>query len=163
MPTKHRSYIPMSSEGLPQQHITEVVDVPAKPYGLQVNFSAGSEYLDGKRLGTPRNVEFLCSVEWAWGPAHGRIDNYYINKKRKHWALWNNWMDDNDYAWRWHWTMIAHAPYVKADELAVAAHLLIETWKHQKEWEDLDQYHWINNDGLLETSMIAAIGRQVWE
>ena len=32
MPTKHQSYIPMSPEGLPQQHVTEVVDVlPPSP------------------------------------------------------------------------------------------------------------------------------------
>jgi len=40
MSTKHQSYIPMSPEGLPQQHVTEVVNVPAKPYGLLVNYNA---------------------------------------------------------------------------------------------------------------------------
>lgn len=162
MATKHQSFIPMHVDDIPQQHITEVIEISPKPNNLVVTYDAGAEFLNGKRLGTPRNIDFLFSVEWAWSPAHGRIDNYYLNRKRKHWVLWNNWMDDNDIPWRWHWSMVAHAPRIKANELDVATHLLLESWKQQKEYEDLDKYHWINNEGSLDSDDIEAIAREVW-
>ena len=162
MATKHQSFIPMHVDDIPQQHIIEVVGIPPKPDNLVVTYDAGSDFLNGKRLGTPRNIDFLCSVEWAWSPAHGRIDNYYVNQKPRYWVLWNNWMDDNDYECRWHWSMVAHAPRLKANELDVATHLLLESWKQQKEYEDLDKYHWINNEGSFNGDVIEAIAREVW-
>ena len=162
MPTKHQSFIPMTPDDLPQQHMREVVTVPDKPKELEISYAPCLAELNGKTLGTPRNLEFLCSVEWAWSPVHGRIDNYYLNRKRKHWVLWNNWMDDNDASWSWHWTVIAYAPRIKANELAVASHLLFKAWESQKEQDDLDQYHWINNNEYLETSEIEAVARHVW-
>ena len=163
MATKHQSFIPMHVGDIPQQHITEVIGIPPKPDNLVVTYDAGSDFLNGKRLGTPRDIDFLCSVEWAWSPAHGRIDNYYVNQKPRYWVLWNNWMDDNDYEWRWHWSMVAHAPRITANELDVATHLLLESWKQQKEYEDLDKYHWINNEGSFNSDIIEAIAREVWD
>ena len=59
--------------------------------------------------------------------------------------------------------MVAHAPRIKANELDVAKHLLLESWKQQKESEDLDKYHWINNEGSFNADIIEAIAREVWD
>ena len=150
----HTTYV----DDIPQQHIT-VIEISPKPNNLVVTYDAGAEFLNGS-LETPRSIDFLFSVEWAWSPAHGRIDNYYLNRKRKHWVLWNNWMDDNDIPWRWNWSMVAHASRIKANELDVATHLLLESWKRQKEYENLDKYHWINNEGSLNADDIEAIARE---
>ena len=162
MNTKHQSYIPMSAEELPQQKICEVVPIPEKPIRLDITVDPGLDSLDGRTLGTPRNVDFLFSSEWAWSPSHNRIDNYYLNKRRNRWALWNNWVDDCGEPWSWHWSLIAYAPGTNADPQTVAMHLILEAWKWKKENEYLDHFHWINNSGSLEIADIRAIAREVW-
>ena len=162
MKTKHNSFIPMSPEALPQQRLNEVVGFPPRPDGLDVSV----EYIDslGKEYpkGTPRKHTFVCSVEWAWSPAHNRIDNYYLNPKPKHWLLWNNWVNDRVWPWTWNWDVMAFAPRIDADEVTIATHMVMETWRVLAAHDTIDHYHWINNTGCLDVEQVQAIAREVW-
>ena len=88
------SFIPMSPEELPKQRLYEVVDLPPTPGGLETKLDWVEPFPDDRPKTTPRKVQFLCAVEWAWSPMHNRIDNYYLHQRGKRWLIWNNWLDD---------------------------------------------------------------------
>ncbi len=162
MKTNHTSFLPMSSEDLPQQRVNEVVGLPSRPDGLDISVelinSLGKQYPKG----SPRKLEFVCSVEWAWSPINNRIDNYYLNPKPKHWMLWSNWVNDRVVPWTWHWDVLAYAPRIEADEFTLATHMLLETWKYLAAYEGVDHYHWVNNTGCLSVEDVQAVAREVW-
>lgn len=163
MDTKHTSFIPMSPGARPQQRLNEVVGLPPKPVGLDVSIERESPLAEHHPKGSPRKLSLVCSVEWAWSPAHNRIDNYYLNPKPKHWLLWNNWLNDKEgWPWTWHWDVLAYAPRIEVDEFTLATHMLLETWKFLAAEEELDHYHWINNTGCLSVEDIEAVARKVW-
>ncbi len=163
MPTKHTSFIPMTPEELPQQRLNKVVTIPPKPDNLDIYldfwYRPGHELKD-RPTGTPRKLTFVCSVEWAWSPMHSRIDNYYLNPKPKNWLLWNNWHNDNEDCWQW--DIVAFSNKVKADERAIAAHMLIKIFEFEAKNSSLDRFHMINNTGCLSVEDVQAIGREVW-
>ncbi len=161
MATKHTTHIPMVPEDRPEQWINEVTELPERPEGFEIEIAWDGLLSCGYPKGTPRKLTFICSVEWAWSPAHNRIDNYYLNPKRKHCFLWNNWLDDGD-IWTWHWDVLACTPAIKSDERTIAAHILMDHWKEDAKYNDLDRYHWINNSGCLSVEDIRAIAREVW-
>jgi hypothetical protein len=164
MATKHTTHIPMVPEDRPGQWINEVVGLPERPEGLEVEIALDRFISCGYPKGTPRKLTFVCSVEWAWSPAHNRINNYYLNPKRKHCFLWNNWVDDGGTwsTWTWHWDVLACTPALKADERTIAAHMLMDFWKKDAIYNDLDRYHWINNSGCLSVEDIQTVAREVW-
>ena len=77
----------MSPEELPQQRVYEVVDLPPTPAGLETKLDWVEPFPDDRPKTTPRKVQFLCAVEWAWSPMHNRIDNYYLHQRGKRWLL----------------------------------------------------------------------------
>ena len=156
------SFIPMSPEELPQQRVYEVVDLPPTPVGLETKLDWVEPFPDNRPKTTPRKVQFLCAVEWAWSPMHNRIDNYYLHQRGKRWLIWNNWLDDNDVPWRWHWDVLAYADKVDADPEAIAIHMLRQTWEQEAKHATIDHYHWINDTGLLSVDQVQAIARTVW-
>ena len=87
--------IPMSPEELPQQRIHEVVALPKRP--AEFDFKVGYELVPYGELpkNAPTNSTYLCQVEWAWSPAHSRLDAYYLHRGRTHWSLWSKYWDDN--------------------------------------------------------------------
>ena len=93
---------------------------------------------------------------------HHRIDNYYLNPRRTGWLLWNNWVDDGTRPWSWHWLLMAHCKKGKFDEKTIAIHLMKALWECEQEHQMLDEYHWINNTGLLSVEEIQAIRRKIW-
>ena len=97
MPIK--TFIPMSSDQIPQQRIVEVKTLPPKPEGLDVKLDWVEPFRSDRPRGTPRKVTFLCSAEWSWSPAHSRIDNYYLHSRGKRWLLWNHRLDEDDWGW----------------------------------------------------------------
>ena len=162
MKTKHTSFIPMSPGVLPRQRLNEVTGLPVRPDGLDVSIERESPLAERYPKGSPRKTEFVCSVEWAWSPVHHRIDNYYLNPKPKRWILWNNWLNDWEYPWAWHWDVLAYAPRVEVEEFTLATHLLLETWKYLATHEGVDHYHWVNSTGCLSVEDIQAVAREVW-
>ena len=160
--TKHNSFIPMSPELLPRQKLNEVVTVPKPPKGLTPKVDLDEPLLHNRPKASPRKITFLFSVEWAWSPMHNRIDNYYLNPRRSGWLLWNNWVEDGGFPWTWHWDLMAYGNRCRADAKTIASHLILEVWKFDARYHQVDQFHWINNTGLLSVEEIQAIGRKVW-
>ena len=158
MPIK--TFIPMSSEQIPQQRIAEVKMLPPKPKGLSVKLDWVKPFKSDRPKGTPRKVTFLCSVEWAWSPMHSRIDNYYLHSRGKRWLLWNHRLDEDN--WSWYWDVHAYADKVEADEKTIALHMLRGAWLESIRHEELDHYHFIGNTGFLDVSELQAVGRDVW-
>ena len=78
--------IPMSPEELPQQRIHEVVALPKRPE--EFDFKVGYELVPYGELpkNAPIKSTYLCQVEWAWSPAHNRLDAYYLHRGRTHQA-----------------------------------------------------------------------------
>lgn len=75
MKTDHTTPVLMSPEQLPQQRVAAVITVPEKPSGLIIRQRYEQPKLLDAPKRSPRNVELICSAEWAWSPMHNRIDN----------------------------------------------------------------------------------------
>lgn len=160
----YKSKAPMSPEELPQQRLHAVVALPPRPPDF-----AGQNAMIKPMPPTeapkapPRNGEFLCNVEWAWSPAHNRVDAYYLNLRRRHWLLWIGSQDFNTPDWRWTWSLYGYAHRCRCDALQAAVWLLRDAWKHEADQWQLDRYHWINEEGLLSVAEVAAVAREVWD
>ena len=76
--------------------------------------------------------------------------------------LWNNWVEDGGYPWTWHWELMAYGNRCYSDEKTVASHLILELWKFDAKYHDVDEFHWLNNTGLLDVEEVQAIAREVW-
>ena len=162
MSTKHTSFIPMAPSLRPQQQLYEVVKLPELPKNLNPKIEIDEPLLRNPPKASPRKITFVGSVEWAWSPAHGRIDNYYINPRRTGWLLWNNWVEDGGAPWTWHWDLMAYGNRCQSDEKTIAIHLLQAVWKFDEKYHDVEHFHWVNNTGLLDVEELEAIAREVW-
>ena len=152
--------IPMSPEALPQQRIHEVVGLPERPE----EFDCEVGYGDSPNSEMPKNVPtswtYLCQVEWAWSPAHNRLDAYYLQRGRTHWALWCKYFDNN--MMRWEWIANGFAPRRGVNQKQAAVYMLLEFWAFDAQEGYLDEFHWINEHGYLSIAELAAIAREVW-
>jgi len=159
--TVKKSPIPGFPDNLPQQRLVEVVEMPTRPEGFETGIGMTDPYPPGC-IRAPRRLLMLGGVEWAWSPAHSRIDTYYLNEKRNHWVLWIHWLNDDEFPWKWEWWVYAFAPKVKADERTVAMHLLKDAWAYDEAHNSVDHYHWIGSTGALSVSDFEAVAREVW-
>tara|TARA_B110000003_G_scaffold242609_1_gene250510 strand:+ start:58 stop:516 length:459 start_codon:yes stop_codon:yes gene_type:complete len=146
----------------PQQQLYEVVKLPELPKNLDPKIEIDQPLLKNPPKASPRKITFVGSVEWAWSPAHGRIDNYYINPRRTGWLLWNNWVEDGGAPWTWHWDLMAYGNRCQSDEKTITIHLLQAVWKFDEKYHDVEHFHWVNNTGLLDIEELEAIAREVW-
>ena len=162
MSTKHTSFIPKVPQARPQQTLYEVVNLPELPIRLDPKVELDQPLRKNYPKASPRKLTYLFSVEWAWSPMHGRIDNYYLNPRRTGWFLWNNWVEDGGYPWTWHWDFLAYGKRCRSDERTIAIHLILEFFKYDAKYNDVDHFHWINNTGLLSFDDVQEIARQVW-
>ena len=152
--------IPMSPEELPQQRIHEVVALPKRPE--EFDFKVGYELVPYGKLpkNAPIKSTYLCQVEWAWSPAHNRLDAYYLHRGRTHWSLWSKYWDDN---WmKWEQITVGYVPRRGVDQKQAAVYLLLEFWAFDAKEGGVDEFHWINEDGYLTIAELAAIAREVW-
>lgn len=153
--------IPMRVEELPQQRVTLVVPLPARPAGFVGLGNPPACVRPPARM--PSSARYIGQVEWAWSPMHMRIDAYYLstNRARTHWFLWLRLYDDN---WgRWDAPQIyAHAVKGKVEATVAATYLLMDAWSADALQIELDHFHWINNACLLSVEELGAIGREVW-
>lgn len=158
-----RPSIPMRPEDVPQQRIHLVVPLPPRPPSFQGYCDYFNRMPDDFRpKGTPRKTSYLCTVEWAWSPAHNRINSYYLNPRGKYWLLWNYYQDDNDWNHEWKWVLYGYGPRKGVDAEEAAVYLLMDAWESEaRNWE-LDKYHWIDEAGLFSVEMIEAVARVVW-
>ena len=147
--------IPALPQALPQQRIKFVVDMPTPSDGFRL--SLGSAAGIAKRR--PHNADFLCQLEWAWSPLSGRIENFYLSRGRKFWALWCSSYDDNFD--KWDSSVQAHCD--KCISFSDAAMLMMSAYlSHDRDAFQLEKYHWIGRTGLLDVSEIDAVARAVW-
>lgn len=150
--------IPMTPEVLPKQRVYEVVDLPERPAGLTVEIGY---YLVGN--GVPqrpsRDADYLGQCEWAWSPMHSRIDAYYLHRGRTHWSLWWRFVDDDG---GWTWCAVASCQRTDVSRQQAAVYLLMDYWRSEARTNNLDEFHWINETGLLSVAELMAIAREVW-
>jgi hypothetical protein len=119
--------IPMSPSQLPQQRLHEVVELEPWPFAFEPIAGYGQIPPDILPKRTPRNVTYLCQVEWAWTPINDRLDAYYLHSARAHWILWTCYWDDN---WgKWEWVPSAYVPRKGVSERLAAIHLMIALWQ----------------------------------
>ena len=95
-----KTFVPMLPEQIPQQRLNEVLTLPSKPSDLKV-YVDNDVPLKNRPVAWPRKLIYLCGVEWAWSPAHNRMDHYYLNLKPNHFFLWNHYLDDLSIPWKW--------------------------------------------------------------
>ena len=154
-------HIPMSPNELPQQRIHEVVALPERPEPFNVIVGYSDEVpQDAIPKNGPRSPIYLGQVEWAWSPAHNRLDAYYLHRGRKYWVLWVCYWDDN---WgKWEWVAVACVEKKGVSQMVSANHLLAEYWKYEVKESDVDRFHWINENGYLSVAELAAIAQHVW-
>lgn len=152
--------IPMSPTQLPQQRVVAVADLELRPEPFDA-VVGWNEKPDGVELCRgPSNADYLGTVEWAWSPMNSRIDSYYLSRGRTHWMLWIRWFDDNGGGWSW--LAIGHVPRKQASLMQAAVHLLVDFWRMEKDATELDHFHWIDDEGLLDTSEWRTIALLVW-
>lgn len=152
--------VAMSPTELPPQRLYEVIELQPLPQGLEpvVCFGSAPHGIFPKRR--PSRLAYLGSCEWAWSPMHSRIMGYHLHRGRTHWLLYAQDMDpyEPDFAWM----QIAHMPRGDIGDRAAAIHLMIATWALEAKEEHLDEFHWLNQEGLLSVADWNAIARAIW-
>jgi hypothetical protein len=152
--------IPMSPDELPQQRIHEVVGLPERPTEFNSRVGYGVSPKGGLPKAGLANSIYLCQVEWAWSPAHNRLDAYYLHRGRSEWSLWSKYWDDN---WmQWENIGVGCVPKRGVSQKQAAVHLLLDYWVFDARESDVDHFHWINEHGYLSIAELAAIAREVW-
>lgn len=159
----HQPQVPLSAASLPQQRIYEVTTTPDWQSGVEP-FVGYTDCLpvEGLPKRRSKNAVYLCQVEWAWSPAHNRLDAYYLARGRRHWLLWLGMLEDEDTPWRWQWSIVAGVERRGVGEQVAAAGLLQAFWDFDRNAGGLGRYHWINETGLLAVADVAAISAAVW-
>jgi hypothetical protein len=155
--------IPMIPDEVPQQRLRLVVELPERsPKFHGICDFVESMPDDIRPKGSPRNTQYIGSVEWADSPMYTRFDSYYLNPRRSYWLLWIQRQDENDWDQSWKWTLYAYAKKKGVDEKVAATYLLMDAWYAEKESSDLDHYFLLDESGLLSVAEISEIARQVW-
>ena len=157
-----KTFVPMLPEQIPQQRLNEVLTLPSKPSDLKVYVDNDVPLKKNRPVAWLRKLIYLCGVEWAWSPAHNRMDHYYLNLKPNHFFLWNHYLDDLSIPWKWEWLFLSYASKCKGDLKAISTHMLLKYWETECEDQGLDHYHFIGNTGLLNVEDIQAVAREIW-
>ena len=153
--------LPMTPAALPQQRVNMVVELPPKPDSVEL--TVGYDIFPEeamRRRPRPRAPELFVHVEWAETPMHSGVSAFYIEGRRRHWLLWDRWLDDNAWTPRWRWSAAGYCPRKGIDRRTAAIHLLIEFWTMEDATLD-DDDHWINEPGMLSVEEVRAMARAV--
>ena len=149
--------IPMKPEQLPQQRVYEVLTFPQCPDPFHCTVEVPQEAVPKKG---PRDAIYLGQVEWAWSPMHNSLECYYLHRGRRYWVLWLRHFSEN---WcRLEWRPIACVHHKGISEKQAAVYLLMRVWQNLLREEELDKFHWINEEGYLSVAELEAIAREVW-
>lgn len=153
-------YVPMHPAALPAQRITEVVTLEPRPEPEECIVGFGKVPRKYQTKNPPRNPLYLGQMNWSWSPMHSRIDAYYLHRGRHGWVLWV-WMPVTS-DWYWEWEVAGFMSKAGVSERQAAQYLVMEFWKYEKEWNDLEHFHWINVASYLSVAEMLSISAQVW-
>jgi len=133
---------------------------PVRPLGWSATIGEPAD--NDMRAAMPRSARYLGQVEWAWSPMHMRIDAYYLSMDRLHrrWVLWTKPYDDNWERWEAPF-VLARSPRARLVATDAARLLLIDYLASQRD-EGTDRFHWVNEEGLLDSGELNAIADIVW-
>lgn len=151
--------IPMLPSQLPQQKITLVAEMPVLDPMPSI-IPADKDIKTAKKMS--RNADYICQLEWAWGPMHSAINAFYLTRGRYGWVLWLKYFDDNYGRWD-EPIAVQVCSFGNQNKEASAMLMLAAYLKELHDHYDRDHYHWINEDGLLSVAEIEAVGRHVWK
>jgi len=143
--------------------VTPVVTLPLRPPQFDSRCNRDSEIPERNRpKSMPRTARFLVELEWSWGMFHERQSRYFVssNRARSHWILWSRSYDDNEECWNEELYM--YAPRKGVPEKVAAIYLLLDTMRYEVESHNLDRFHWIEQEGLLDDDDLEAIAQEVW-
>ncbi len=152
--------IPMLPGELPQQRLTLVKDLPERPADWSVKTDSFAE--DVAPIAMPRSARYIGQVEWAWSPMNMRIDAYYLSMCSHHrfWVLWAKGYDDNWGEWMAP-SAVAAATRCGLGSDAAARLLLLAYWQTQCE-QEVDRFHWVNEEELLSAGALTEIANAAW-
>jgi hypothetical protein len=157
--TKHPA-IPLTVEGLPQQRLVEVVDLPEVPAAFDPTACLYWMPWDILPRHRPRRMTYLGTLEWAWSPMSSRVELYFLHGARRHWVVWIQDPFANDVEAEWQ--VAAYTPRRGVTAQEAAHHLVVARWQTEAEECDLDHFHWVSREGDLAVAEWRAIGRAVW-
>jgi hypothetical protein len=154
----------VDSQDLPQQKLYAVPDLPKE--WEQKLIKADNTTNSGIPKSVPRGAYFLLQTEWAWSPMHNRITNYHISMdtSRRRWVLWESFFNDDDWPYGT-WSSASRVLTLQRkgiDRKKASLLLLHSNWQRSLKDEDLDRFHWINQDGLVSVAEAIEIGKRVW-
>ena len=152
--------IPMGPEQFPQQRVYEVLTLPQRPEPYNCIAGFGEVPQDAVPKNGPRPAIYLGQVEWAWSPMHNSLECYYLHRGRRYWVLWLRHFSENWCRLEWH--LIACVHHKGISEKQAAVYLLMTVWQNLLREEELDKFHWINEEGYLSVAELEAIAREVW-
>jgi len=166
--------IPLLPEQLPQQKLVLVQELPARPEGFTLVLGAWPESCKPNL----RDSHTLCQLEWAWSPMNNRIQTWTITQSKckrfylletglfndeslfLHYDEEDNVIDGPE-AWEFH--SLGYCEVSRGLSLREHATLLLhDALLAEIKDCDLDHYHWINSEDLLNCSDLEAIARSVW-
>lgn len=155
--------IPMVPQDLPQQRLAIVKDLPQRPDIWDGVTAYGGRGFppDAILKRPPRNPIYLFQAEWAWSPANSRLNAFYLNKGRKHWILYSNYID-YDFDDDWTWNPAGCVPIKQASMREAAIWLMIDYMMYDAAHSEVDEWHMINEVGYLSIADIRAISRVIW-
>ncbi|MDP6418679.1 MAG: hypothetical protein QF492_09680 [Candidatus Krumholzibacteria bacterium] len=104
----------------------------------------------------PNKCEFLCTVDWYFSPWSERSADYYLQSRRNWWLL-RSWEEDEG------WKLCAAAPKRGVSAKEAAVHLMIYNWTLEVSFFDIERFHSVNSEGLLDFEEIHAIADKAWK
>jgi hypothetical protein len=109
----------------------------------------------------PRSARHVGSVEWAWGPAHSRLDTLYLSldRSRKFFLLWFEWADDGYSESR----VVAYMPREGATANTAALAMTSATYRGEEQEYRSENGPWeVYSPGLLSHEELMFIAFSIW-
>ncbi len=155
-------------DDLPSQEPAHLVEIPPLPVGWTIETSYALEEasscsdLPFRTFENPDSLRLVAGLEWAWTSINERCDIYRLERRRQHWALWND-LPTSWFGGEQCYGLAAWAPWIDLDERSVAIHLLKASLASEVRDFYAERYHFIRDCDLLSVSDIIAIADQVFD
>ncbi len=111
----------------------------------------------------PEDAQHVATVDWAWSPAHSRVDSYHLSMDdgKSNWVLWLSYLDDGTAALQN--SPYAYGPKTDLPAIEVARKLLQQGWTGEVEQNnDFEKFHMVFSAGILSSADLEEIANNVW-